>query len=455
MTKSDQKRTKDIIKYLKYSLLGLIVSCLLAPTKVSAWSEHPLMVYTALKNYPALSNAGPVEVKSLKTFLTEVEDKMADFLKIQEEWSVKNLPNYKPCPEGLAFKSTGNLDDILVRFFSAIRINPNAKIPLYLFLLPGDSIAGREIATRSGITTLNDTSSMSNAIYVLLRQGEKTDPFNVLYTASDEPDYGFDLGLFDDNKTDYGLKYAFGNQPFGNPNLEYSSQAPFHMGFYHEAKILYKFGPFLKCTYLDYRIFLYKSLSEFAFKNNQPYWGWRFLGWGMHYVGDVSMPYHMKPLPGVSTLRMLWINLKAIIGLPGAKERAVQLVSNRHTVLEEFQVQVIRNALLKNENNPLVAALQKPDEPVPFTLNNLYHEYTRTSAESAKKIDKAIVKNMPATLVSDPKTEANNQPEIKQIIEIMKQKGGEKNVEDMTLALTGRMSAFSMNIHSYLDSVIK
>ena len=42
-----------------------------------------------------------------------------------------------------------------------------------------------------------------------------------------------DIGLFADNGTDFGQGYGFGIQPFGNPNLEYSSQAPFHMGFYH------------------------------------------------------------------------------------------------------------------------------------------------------------------------------------------------------------------------------
>jgi hypothetical protein len=63
------------------------------------------------------------------------------------------------------------------------------------------------------------------------------------------------------------------------------------------------------------------------------------MGWGMHYLGDVSMPYHSKPLPGVSTLRMIWINLKAILGFPKSRGNAVQLVSNKHTVYEEFQVQ--------------------------------------------------------------------------------------------------------------------
>jgi hypothetical protein len=308
----------------------------------------------------------------------------------------------------------------------------------------------------SWVTTLGDTASLAIFSYIQLSEGEKIDPFSILCSASDEPDFGFDLGLFEDNNTDYGLKYGFGKQPFGNPNLEYSSQAPFHMGFFHEAKILYKFGPFLKETYIDYRIFLYKALSEFAFKNNQPYWGWRFLAWGMHYITDSSMPYHMKPLPGVSTSRMIWINLKAVVGAPGAKNRALQIVSNRHAVLESFQSEAIREALYGGEENPVKKSLQQPLEPsVEFSLGNYLGFYSQNTAESAKSIDQALKDNMPAILVSDPAIEATSRPEMLKITEAIRQKGGEDAVKDMADVLAGRMSALSMYVRSYLESVVK
>jgi len=78
----------------------------------------------------------PVKAVSLHTFLAETEKELAVFLAGQEAWSKTNLPDYTPCPEELAFKATGNPDDILLRFYKAIRINPNVKIPLYLHLLP-------------------------------------------------------------------------------------------------------------------------------------------------------------------------------------------------------------------------------------------------------------------------------------------------------------------------------
>lgn len=280
-------------------------------------------------------------------------------------------------------------------------------------------------------------------------------PLEVLVTASDEPDYGFDLGLFIDNMTSYGQKYGFGAQPFGNPNLEYGSQAPFHMGFYHEAKILYKFGPFLKQTYLDYRLYLYKALSEFAFSQNQPYWGWRFMGWGMHYMGDVSMPYHMRPLPGVSTTRMMWINLKAMMGFPKAKDNAVQLVSNRHTAFEEFQVQVLRSALRDmNNDHPFLQALANPTPAVPFSEDFFLNVATRESAASGKEIDKILARQMPDMLVSDPKVETNDLPETDRIVAFMTETNGPESVEKVTEAIAGRMRHFSMHIRSYLDDIL-
>jgi asparagine synthase (glutamine-hydrolysing) len=56
-----------------------------------------------------------------------------------------------------------------------------------------------------------------------------------------------------------------------------------------------------------------KTLS-FAFKTGHPYWGYRFLGWGLHYVGDLSQPFHSRVLPNYSTLGMLWIYFKSILG---------------------------------------------------------------------------------------------------------------------------------------------
>lgn len=439
---------------LKFLLL-LIISIFFITGKLSAWSEHPLLVKPALKDHPVWKTIGKVEARNLKTFLIQVEKELEQYLAQHEEWSRRNLPNYTPCPDELIFKATGNPDDILLRFYSAIRINPNVKIPLYLHLLPTENAGKREIADPRKITTLEDIGSMMHTTYVWIKEGEDVAPFDVLVTASDEPDYGFDLGLFEDNNTEYGKIYGFGNQPFGNPNLEYSSQAPFHMGFFHEAGILYKFGPFLKQTYVDYRIFLYKALSEFAFSRNQPYWGWRFMGWGMHYVGDVSMPFHMKPLPGVSTSRMLWINAKAIMGASKARDNAVQIVSNRHTVFEEFQVQVLRKAHQGNDTeHPFLVALQNPVPIAPFSHDFLINVAAYESADKSKEVDKALKKNMPHRMVSNPTIEVSDLPEMPRLTEVVLEEKGDDAVRSLTVVIAERMRSFSMHIRSYMDSIL-
>jgi len=421
-----------------------------------SWSEHPMLVHPALKNFIRWEKLEPVQAKSLQTFLIEEEKELEAFLAQQEAWSRANLPNYAPRPDFLAFKATGNPDDILQRFYHAIRINPNVKIPLYLHLLPNDDQGLRPIADPNDLTTLSDTRSMMHTVYLKLTEGELVTPLEVLCTANDEPDYGFDLGLFEDNNTDYGKVYGFGVQSFGNPNLEYSSQAPFHMGFYHEAGILYRAGPFLKRTWLDYRLNLFKELSIFAFAQNQPYWGWRFMGWGMHYMGDVSMPYHSKPLPGVSVMRMIWINMKAMLGFPKSRDNAVQLVSNRHTVYEEFQVQVLRKALRENNwNHPFLVALLNPKPFIAYDDRFLYDVASKEAADKSEAIDKALVRYMPRKLVSDPTVEANDAPETRRLAEVMIQENGPEAVEKMTLAIAGHMEAFAMHVRSYMLAIVE
>jgi hypothetical protein len=440
---------------LTRSLLILLISVNFSLPAWS-WSEHPMLIRPALSEVFNWENMDSIEAKSLQTFLMEVEKDMEIFLANHEAWSRANLPNYAPRPDELAFKATSNPGDILERFFTAIRVNPNIKVPLYLHLLPNDDPGERPIADVRDITTLEDIGSLIYTTFVWLNESEPVSPFDVLCTANDEPDHGFDLGLFEDNNTNYGKRYGFGNQPFGNPNLEYSSQAPFHMGFYHEAWIIYKAGPFLKRTHLDYRIHLYKLLSEFAFKRNQPYWGWRFMGWGMHYVGDVSMPYHSKPLPGVSVLRMIWINLKAMLGFPKSRDHAVQLVSNRHTVYEEFQVQVVRKAHEQSDwDHPFIQALKNPKEHIPYSEDFIIEVASEEAVKKSVFIDKALEKYMPHFLVSDPTIEANDTPEIKRIVEVMRAEKGPEAVEQMYLAIAERLESFSMHTRSYMLGIME
>ncbi|HCX98867.1 MAG TPA: hypothetical protein DG754_01895 [Bacteroidales bacterium] len=437
------------------AILLVLVATFTLSKMAKAWSEHPLLAYQVLSTIEGLKSQDSIEVKSLRAFLIENEKELETFFMEQEQWFHKNLSYYPPLPAELAFKATGNADDILERFYRAIRLNPNVRMKLYLHLLPNQELGDRPTISPEYLTTLNDYAALTSTTYAELFEGEMVSPFDVLCTANDEPDYGFDLGLFEDNNTPQGSIYGFGVQPFGDPNLEYGSQAPFHMGFYHEARIVFFFGPFLKKTLPEYRINMFKSLAQFAFGNNNPYWGNRFMGWGMHYLGDLSMPYHSVALPGVSPLKMIWTNIKAMLGFPKSKDNAVQLVSNRHSALEEFQWQVLRQAYDSNNHyHPLLSSLRTPIEMVEYYDNFPREVVAKESAAKAKMVDKMLEKWMPAILVSDPSFETPGSAELSNIIELTKQEKSEQGITEMTNVLADIFKSYSMHLQSFYYMII-
>ena len=379
----------------------IIALCFSAPAY--SWSDHTLMSYGALSGAAEIHTEMPVPARNLRTFLIKEQKGIEELLELQEKWARENIPDYAPRPDELAFRAGKDADDIVERFLKAIRINPNMKMRLYIDLLPGESTSGRRVIKPGELTTLNSYDFMEKTVYVELRQGEMVSPLMVLCSANNEPDYGFDLGLFEDNNTPFGAVYGFGIQPFGKPNLEYGSQAPFHMGFYHEAGIVFMAGPFLKQTYPEYRIHLFKTLSEYAFKSGQNYWGWRFMGWGMHYLGDLSMPYHASVLPGVSALKMIWINLKAMLGFTESRDNAVQLVSNRHTVMEEFQSLMLRKAYNeRDKNHPFMLALADPIDMMPYNDDFAREVVASESWQKGEIIDAVMERFLPEKFIFDP-----------------------------------------------------
>jgi len=347
------------------ALHGALFCCAQA---VVAWEHHPLVTEPVVATMPEVAEAPLAEAVPLEAFLLAVEEDLAELLAREEAWARSNLSWYAPRPDALAFEATGNAEDVRDRFFRAIRINPNTKTPLYLAALADEAEGAKRLLDPGEVSNLEDTSWLSAFDFTELSPGELASPVDIVATASNEPDYGMDVGLFTDNGTDFGQVFGFGVQAFGNPALDYGSQAPFHMGFYHEARIVFLFAPFLKESYPEHRIHLFKSLSEFAFRQGCDYWGWRFMGWGLHTMADLSMPYHTTVLPGYSTLRMLWINLLDMLGFSRLKDNAVQLVSNRHMAIETYQgIMLARASRNDEEADPTIAALRQPRQIPPYT----------------------------------------------------------------------------------------
>lgn len=312
-----------------------------------SWSNHGLGTWISFSQVPEIFNADKIKVESLESFLEKEKTSIESLFTKNEIFYEREMAAiYPPLPEKLRFRSDSK--DLVQDFLKAVRLNPESRLGYYLQDIPGVSL-NLPIYPTSKVTTYSDYSFLEDSIFKKIQVGAKVTPIQVLSTAIDEPDYGMDVGLFEDNDTEVGKVYGFGIQPFGNPKYVYSAQAPFHMGFYHEGRLIYTLASFLGRTYPELRIHQFFSLSKLAFEKGHPYWGFRFAGWGMHYIQDLTQPYHSRVLPQFSTFRMIGINFLSMIGMESSKTDAVERVSNRHHYIESYQYALLKEKMLSGK----------------------------------------------------------------------------------------------------------
>jgi len=380
-------------------------AALLASSAVAAWTDHALATRQALSVLRAVADAPAASVESLGAFVRADAARLAQVLAGEEAWARAHVPHYPPRPDALAFDAA-KPGDVVARFVAALRVNPETPLPLFVQIMPGAS-AGPGALPWQAVTLLRAETTMPQLQFAAVHEGASVPVVDVVASASDEPDHGFDINVWEDNGTAWGRAYGFGRQPFGNPRAENSTQAPFHMGFFHEAGIVYRLAGFLERTYPEYRIHLYRTLAIEAFRSGHPYWGWRFTGWALHHVQDLTQPYHSQVLPGVSTAAMLWANTLDKIGLHGAKDDAVQLVTNRHFALENFQFHAIKSDYEAGRfDTPMCAALRDRSGDAalgPWRDSAVRDDVGRAAAAASVDTDELLTAALPARYVSDPK----------------------------------------------------
>ncbi|MCX7796007.1 MAG: hypothetical protein N2380_05755 [bacterium] len=138
--------------------------------------------------------------------------------------------------------------------------------------------------------------------------GEKTNAKTILSLYADEPDWGMDEGL--------SLNSA--------QVLTGGSQ-----GWRHQYFLL--FGGFVKLGEAPSRAVHFYNMARLAFEKHDTYWGFRFLARALHYLQDLTMPFHANPGPVFILLR----NITDINGL-------TNMVSNHHFALEDYQEYQVR-----------------------------------------------------------------------------------------------------------------
>ncbi|MES2047124.1 MAG: hypothetical protein V4447_01890 [Pseudomonadota bacterium] len=387
-------------------LIGILASTLIiVALPAAAWSNHALGTWQALSSLFAAGKTPAVSVESLESFLIAQGHTLESLLQQEEQWARTNVPEYPQRPSNLSYRYSTDAKQIRQRFMAALRINPQSKLPLYLQMQPGADVSGKTLLAWNAVTTLQHSLSVMNGQFLRVKEGDMLAALDVVASASDEPDYGLDLGLWDNNGNARSLGYQFGKQAFGNPALEYSSQAPFHMGFFHESPIVYKAAGFLRRTYPEYRIHLYQTLSRHAFNTGHAYWGWRFAGWALHYVQDLTQPYHTSVLPGVSVARMLWINALDMAGAHGSKQNVITLVSNRHAALENYQYYRMHTAYLRNDKeDALLRATRENVKPttLPYSPSQVRQGISLESHALANATDAVLEHVLPTKYISDP-----------------------------------------------------
>jgi hypothetical protein len=410
-------------------LLGL---CAAAP--VRAWDAHALCTWQALE---PLRELQPLRVRaeSLEHFLAAQAPRLERVLAEHEAWARAHLEPYDARPEALAFKApapaaTGTVtpeqaSELRQRFLRAVRLNVASRLPLFLQLRPGEAPGARQALPWNEVTTLASGVGARGYSFVALAEGSEVPALEVLATASQEPDFGLDLGLFADSGTAHGRSYGFGNLPFGNPALEYATQAPFHMGLYHEARIVFAAVGFLRRTQPEARIALFLALARHALASGHDYWGWRFAGWALHYAQDLTQPYHASILPGVGALRMIGVNTVALAGWEGPKAAVVTLVSNRHAVLESYQHQRMRRAYEQQRaDDPLLAALRdtaQDGEHWRYLPANTRAMVSREAFDAADALDRQLERSFPERYTRDPAVELGSETDSLDMVGIARQ----------------------------------
>ena len=425
----------------------------LATSSAWAWSNHSFAAYRAFEKMPEVANAAPLQVEPLEVFLKSQQQGLETLLQIQEQWAHSHLEVYPPRPANLIFRADPSQSDETRRkaFLMALRVAPNSKFALYFQPDPWSAAPeSTRLLPESAVNTLPEQAN-SKYRFVSLKAGDSVPALAVLASASDEPDYGLDINLWSDSPSDWGKNYGFEAQPFGNPALYFSTQAPFHMGFYHEDRILYLAAPFIKKTFPMMRVHQFSSLAALAFSSGHNYWGWRFTGLALHYLQDLTQPYHANLSPGNASSKLITINLLAMAGFPKWKDEMIVLLSNRHLALEKYQNQLLFNAAQAKREGAVERSLRSPEQDGKYPAwSDLYTRdvVARQSYALGVRLTEVLLSALPPRYVSDPSFDFGvKESDINLVGELSTQEAAKRARLDTLLEeLLGNFGAHSRNL---------
>ncbi len=433
---------------------ALVLASLMAlgSNNAQAWGNHSFAAYRAFEHMPEVMSAEPLKVETLDAFLQAEEKAIESLLREQEAWAGTQLAFYPARPAALAFVADPKRTPQARRqaFLMALRVAPDSKFALYVQPDPRTSADPARTLAYSAVNTLPEQPNSIHR-FASLRAGDSVSALQVIASASDEPDYGMDVNLWSDSPSSWGPLYQFGPLSFGNPAIYFATQSPFHMGFFHEDRIMYLAAPFLKKTFPLWRVHQYAGLAALAWRTGHDYWGWRFAGLALHYVQDLTQPYHASVAPGGATAKLMGINLLAMVGLPRMKNELVVLLSNRHLALEKYQTQLLRGAALGQRDTAIELALRNPERDTRYPAWSEHYARDVVAREAygyGTELADTLVATMPARFVSDPAFDFGVQEaQIDIVAELAKQDATKRAQLDAAIAkLLGHFGSHSRNM---------
>mgnify|MGYP001466657864 CR=1 FL=1 len=198
--------------------------------------------------------------------------------------------------------------------------------------------------------------------YIGKKVGEKTSAYEILCDYSDEPDWDMDKNMH----------HAFNQKFMGGPQGFRHMYYPF--GSFKAANIIFAQGD------TPNRVEFYFEKSREAFAKGDRYWGFRFLARCIHYLEDVSNPYHTKQ---TSSKFIHWND-------PVASTTTV--TANYHAVWEVYFANVLTYEYKgKTSSHPMIPFLRKGKIEKVKDPKSLTKQTARKSCALAKKCFKTSI----------------------------------------------------------------
>ena len=143
-----------------------------------------------------------------------------------------------------------------------------------------------------------------------------------------------------------------------------------------------------------------------------------------------------------------------MLGFKEARQKAIQLVSNKHTAVEEYlQHRLVDIYSSGNFNDPLYQALMANP-----AIESVGHDYLVVSAskeafKDSRDFDQAVRKGLPYDMVNDPTVETSNHGRLTDIIAYTSEVIKAEQIEQLEKICIKRFTHLGMVLRSMLSTI--